>query len=257
MLRECRPSLRKSASLRLVETLHNSRQVLNRLNYFLGKFYDLRNREGTPSSRSNCMSVKDAAIPYQLGVAAGSARSTCAIVATTTFPRPSGRLTSTISNTIGTPTSNGLGHRKYTPVELMFRVTSVTGNSSRTRFTLRSRSGSFSVARGYSRCSGCTPNTCVGTRTKRRGCVSRRSGSTCSAGACTGIAMGRVAGVGIAARVVAVAASLFKTNKLARFVALISPPEMLLRRRRPWPNGTDFSNCPDYPMLRSGALKCH
>lgn len=257
MPRECRPSLRESASLRPVETLYNSRRVLNRLNYFLRKFYDLRNREGTPSSRSNCMSIKDAAIPYQFGVAAGSARSTCAIVATTTFPRPSGRLTRTISSSIDAPASNGLGHRKYTPVELMSRVTSVTGNSSKTRFTLRSRSGNLSVARGYSRCSGCTPTACVGTRTNCRGCVSRRSGRTRSAGACTGIAMGRVAGAGIAACVVAVAASLFETNKLARFVALISPPEMLLRRGRSWPNATDFSNCPEYPMLRSGALKCH
>src|SRR5258708_8792802 len=115
-LRECRPTSPESASLRPVETLHNSRRISNRLNYFLGVFHEPRNREGTPSSRSNSRSSKDAAIPYQFGVAAGSARCTWAIVIMTTFPRPTGRLTSTISSSIGGPASHGLGQGAYPPV---------------------------------------------------------------------------------------------------------------------------------------------
>jgi len=49
------------------------------------------------------------------------------------------------------------GNRKYTPVELISRVTRVIGNSSATWSTLRNLRGSFSVARGYSRSSGSTP----------------------------------------------------------------------------------------------------
>jgi hypothetical protein len=40
------------------------------------KIQGLRNRAGTRSSRSNCTSSKEAAIPYHPGVAAGSQRCT-------------------------------------------------------------------------------------------------------------------------------------------------------------------------------------
>ncbi len=133
--------------------------------------YGFRKREGMRSSRSNWTSSKAAAMPYQPGMAAASVRHTCAIVAMTTLPRPKGLRTSTISSSIEAPTGSCLGQRKKTPVELMSRVTRVTGDSSGTPPAPRRRNGRFSVARGYSRCSGSTPTACVGTLTNRRGCV--------------------------------------------------------------------------------------
>jgi hypothetical protein len=64
----------------------------------------------------------------------------------------------------------------------MSRVTSVIGNSSSWPETLRSFSGSFRLARGYSRCSGCTPTACVGTRMNRRGSSGLKSGLQQSTG---------------------------------------------------------------------------
>ena len=61
--------------------------------------------------------------------------------AATTLPRPIGRLTRMISSSISVPRVSALGQRKYTPVELMSRVTSVIGNCSGTLLTLRSRNG--------------------------------------------------------------------------------------------------------------------
>jgi len=112
----------------------------------------------------------------------------------------------------------------------MSRVTSVTGKSSGTWLTLRRRNGSFRVARGYSRCSGRTPTACVGTRTKRRGCVSEENESRRKGD----VDAGRGAGVGIACGPAASTGHAFATLssgkgniRLARFFALISP----LRRR--------------------------
>src|SRR5271167_4779964 len=64
----------------------------------------------------------------------------------------------------------------------MSRVTSETGKYSTVPETLRKFSGSFSDARGHSRCSRCTPTACVGTRTNRRGCGDLSSGRTRKAG---------------------------------------------------------------------------
>src|SRR5260370_35088281 len=102
-LRECRPTSPESASLRPVETLHNSRRISNRLNYFLGVFHEPRNREGTPSSRSNSMSSKDAAIPYQFGVAADFSRCTRALGNRTPLPRPHGPLPHPHTSRAGRP----------------------------------------------------------------------------------------------------------------------------------------------------------
>src|SRR5277367_7031497 len=55
------------------------------------------------------------------------------------------------------------------PLELMLRVTSVTGNGSGSLATRRSRMGSDSAARGALRRSSTTPTACVGTRANRRG----------------------------------------------------------------------------------------
>ena len=53
-----------------------------------------------------------AATPNQPGMAAGSNRCTRAVVATTTFPRPMGRLTSTISSSIRVPIASLLWAKK-------------------------------------------------------------------------------------------------------------------------------------------------
>src|SRR5215467_7945939 len=64
----------------------------------------------------------------------------------------------------------------------MLRITKVMGCSSGTPPVALRRKGSFSLARGYWRCSGCTPTAWVGTRTKRRGREDRSRGTTRSAG---------------------------------------------------------------------------
>ncbi len=82
---------------------------------------------GTLSSRSNSSSSKEAAIPNQPGMAAGSRRVMRALLTMTTLPRPMGRLTRTTSNSTTVPRASLRGHRKKTPVELMSRVTRVIG----------------------------------------------------------------------------------------------------------------------------------
>src|SRR6267154_1647353 len=151
---EFRPRAFRTASAGAVENLGRRHQKLcgNKLKRNVNQ--DLRKREGTRSSRSNCTSSNEAAMPYHPGMEAGSWRWTCALVASTTLPWPIGLLTRTTSISIEAPTGSGLGQRKYTPVELISRVTSVTGNSSGVLLILRSRRGSLRVARGYSRCSG-------------------------------------------------------------------------------------------------------
>src|SRR5258707_13835721 len=74
--------------------------------------YGFRKREGMWSSRSNWTSSKAAATPYQPGMAAGSVRHICAIVAMTTLPSPRGLLTRTISSSTEVPMGNCLGQRK-------------------------------------------------------------------------------------------------------------------------------------------------
>jgi hypothetical protein len=187
-----------------------------------------RNREGTLSSRSNCTSSNEAATPYHPGTAAGSIRWTRAVVTISTLPCPIGRLTSTISSSISAPRAISFGQRKNTPVELMSRVTSVTGKSSARDTTLRNRKGSLSEARGYSRCSWFTPTACVGTRPKPRGGAGASSGLMRRAGTRTGsAAIFSKEG----ARLALLASFSPDRMRVTRFVALISPPEMPLHCR--------------------------
>src|SRR5260370_13032310 len=178
-------------------------------------------------------------MPYQPGMAAGSVLQTCAIVTTTTFPSPSGLLTSTISSSIATPSAMCLGHRKWTPVELMLRVTKDIGDSSGTPLAPRRRSGSLRAARGYSRCSGCTPTACVGTRTKRRGCDGTRSGAMLSAGTRDTCESG--CGPGAAWQDSTAGLADHDSNGITRFVALISPSRTPLPSR--WLRHTKLT-CP-------------
>lgn len=67
------------------------------------------------------------------------------------------------------PGSKILGARKYTPLELMLRVTNVTGIGSTASPTRVKRKGSDSDARGLLRLSCATPMACVGTRANRFG----------------------------------------------------------------------------------------
>ena len=198
------------------------------------------------SSRSNWTSSKAAAMPCQPGIAAGSVLQTRALVTATTLPRPKGLLTRTISSSMKAPIVSCLGQRKWTPVELMLRVTSVIGNSSGCPSTLRRRIGRFRLARGYSRCSGCTPTACVGTRTKRRGCAGWRSGARRRAG--TRGASGISCGPAADSRAASAGSSGHDSNGATRFVALIKPSETPLYSRWLWPNKlnnlTDFLDLP-------------
>jgi len=135
------------------------------------------------------------------------------------------------------------GAEKIDPVELMLRLTRVIGNSSGIPPVLRRRSGRFSVARGYSRCSGSTPMACVGTRRNRRGWLrhrrgARRSAGTCASG-CATIAASRVSAAGLASH---------NSNAVAGFVALIWPSGTPLHCRWQRPNNlncqTDFLEFP-------------
>src|SRR5690242_5127626 len=124
----------------------------------------------------------------------------------------------------------------------MLRITSVMGWSSGTPLTALRRSGSFSLARGYWRCSGWTPTAWVGTRTNCRGREDRNKGTTRRAGvrgrfSATGSVGGRSCGPadktsGLAATVHCFGAASRGSAALlpgqgstgnARFVALISP----------------------------------
>src|SRR5579859_3392027 len=124
----------------------------------------------------------------------------------------------------------------------MLRITSVMECSSGTPATALKRSGSFSFARGYWRCSGCTPTAWVGTRTNCRGREDRNKGTTRRAGvrgrfSATGSTVGRSCGPagntsGLAATVHCLGAASRGSAAVlpgqgstgnARFVALISP----------------------------------
>jgi hypothetical protein len=112
----------------------------------------------------------------------------------------------------------------------MSRVTRVIGDSSGTPPTARRRRGRFKMARGYSRCSGCTPTACVGTRTNRRGCPGTGSGARRSAGprGLSGTGCGPRAG----SRASANGLGGQDSNRGTHFVALITPSETAIHFRR-------------------------
>src|SRR6516162_10945673 len=127
-----------------------------------------------------------------------------------------------MSSSISVPASKDFGQRKKTPEELISRVTSVMGYSSRTPQTLLSCRGSFKLARGLSRCSVWTPTAWVGTCRNRRGCGVLSSGLTHSAGTGCGPGLWEKRGARSGCSTCSGERGKFSQAK-ARFLALISP----------------------------------
>ena len=119
------------------------------------------------------MSSNVAATPNQPSFVYASARTTWATAHMRTAPRPSGRLTSNTSRSIGVPGSISWGLRKKTPLELMSRVCNGRCEELRCPATRCRSSGRASRAREYLRRSRARPTVCVGTRAIPLGCCTR------------------------------------------------------------------------------------
>src|SRR5262249_35641375 len=106
--------------------------------------------------------------------------------------------------------------------------------------------GSFNLARGYCRCSGCTPTACVGTRTNCLGKEGLKRGTTRSTGVRNNT--GAVCGSAAASRDFASDLPGQASTGIARLVALISPSETKLHLLLAWAQQitaqTVFLDCP-------------